>query len=177
MNEINEIKKCPFCGGEVRLAKMNHGLSCRGYEVKISILCDHCHLRFGNEFSEYIVNENGQTETIKDGASKLIERWNERAEEPQEKKEARFERLLKDGRKADRLVCCLAYRDKYNSEDCRPLPCSKCEFRNPENAIKYLLEPYEGKDDFVAVSDLISKTQSSANEILETLRANTKKHE
>ena len=174
---MNEIKKCPFCGGEVRLAKMNHGLSNRGYEVKISILCDHCNLRFGNEFSEYIVNENGQTETIKDGASKLIERWNERAEEPQEKKEARFERLLKDGRKADRLVCCLAYRDKYNSEDCRPLPCSKCEFRNPENAIKYLLEPYEGKDDFVAVSDLISKTQSSANEILETLRANTKKHE
>ena len=139
--------------------------------------CKTCGYEFGREASLIKAFNDGEIKVYEDGHKKLVDKWNERAEEPQEKKEARFERLLKDGRKADRLVCCLAYRDKYNSEDCRPLPCSKCEFRNPENAIKYLLEPYEGKDDFVAVSDLISKTQSSANEILETLRANTKKHE
>ena len=171
---MNEIKKCPFCGSKVKLANMNHGLSNRGYEVQFSILCNHCNLRFGNEISEYIVNENGQTETIEDGASKLIEQWNKRAEEPQEKKETRFERLLKEEQRADKLVCRLAYRDKHKGKNCDPFNCGECEFRNPENAINCLLEPYEGKDDFVAVSDLISKTQSSANEILETLRANTK---
>ncbi len=139
---MNEIKKCPFCGSEVEPVMMDHGLSSRGYDVRFSIICNSCGFRFGNEISRYRANANGQIETIEDGVSRLIEQWNKRAEEPQEKKK-RFERLLKDERKADRLVCCLAYRDKYNSEDCRPLPCSKCEFRNPENAIKYLLEPYE----------------------------------
>ena len=168
---MNEIKKCPFCGGEVRLAKMNHGLSCRGYEVKISILCDHCNLRFGNEISEYIVNENGQTETIKDGASKLIERWNKRAEEPH--KESRVEQILKRTIFPNKPFCTLAYNDKHG-KGCKDLDCCECEFNNVTETAKYLLAPYEGKDDFVAVSDLISKTQSSANEILETLRANAK---
>lgn len=140
---MNEIKKCPFCGSKVKLANMNHGLSNRGYEVQFSILCNHCNLRFGNEISEYIVNENGQTETIEDGASKLIEQWNKRAEEPQEKKETRFERLLKEGRQADKLVCCLAYRDKYKGKDCATEICDECEFCDCENAINYLLAPYE----------------------------------
>lgn len=143
---MNEIKKCPICGGKVRLGKRGHGLSNSGYEAQFSILCDHCNLQFGNEISRYRVNENGQIETIEDGASNLIEQWNKRAEEPQEKKETRFERLLKEERKADKLVCCLAYRDKYNSEGCRSLPCIECEFHNPENAINYLLAPYEEKD-------------------------------
>ena len=143
---MNEIKKCPFCGSKVKLANMNHGLSNRGYEVQFSILCNHCNLRFGNEISEYIVNENGQTETIEDGASKLIEQWNKRAEEPQEKKETRFERLLKEGQRADKLVCCLAYRDKYKGKDCATEICGECEFCDCENAINYLLAPYEKTD-------------------------------
>lgn len=139
---MSEIKKCPFCGGEVRLAKMNHGLSCRGYEVKISILCDHCNFQFGNEISEYIVNENGQIETIEDGVSRLIEQWNKRAKEPQEKKESNIEWALNKSKKGDFYfsVCEIANYIKNK----KPCPeCNECEFQDEKKAINYLLAIHE----------------------------------
>ena len=140
---MNEIKKCPFCGSEVEPVMMDHGLSSRGYDARFSIICNSCGFRFGNEISRYRANANGQIETIEDGVSRLIEQWNTRVEEPQEKKETRFERLLKEERQADKLVCCLAYRDKYKGKDCATEICGECEFCDCENAINYLLAPCE----------------------------------
>lgn len=164
---MNEIKKCPFCG----MNAYAETTVCFG-SVRTVIGCVHCGVEC--EKSAKIKQEENIIKTMNKTFESVLNAWNKRAEEPQEKKETRFERLLKKERQADRIVCCLAYRDKYKGKDCASLPCSECEFRNPENAINYLLAPCEGKDDFVAVSDLISKTQSSANEILETLRANAK---
>ncbi len=126
---------------------MNHGLSNRGYEVQFSILCNHCNLRFGNEISEYIVNENGQTETIEDGASKLIEQWNKRAEEPQEKKESNIEWALNEIKKGTFFynVCNLAHLTKWYVP-CVEEDCGECEFRDKKHAINYLLAPYEKTD-------------------------------
>ena len=168
---MNEIKKCPFCGSEVEPVMMDHGLSSRGYDARFSIICKSCGFRFGNEFSRYRANANGQIETIEDGVSKLIEQWNRRAGEP--RKESRVEQILKRTIFPNKPFCSLAYNDKHG-KGCKDLDCCECEFNNVTETAKYLLAPYEGKDDFVAVSDLISKTQSSANEILETLRANAK---
>ena len=137
---MNEIKKCPFCGSKVKLTNMNHGLSNRSYEVQFSILCNHCNLRFGNEISEYIVNENGQMETIEDGASKLIEQWNKRAEEPH--KESRVEQILKRTTFPNKPFCTLAYNDKHG-KGCKDLDCCECEFNNVTETAKYLLAPYE----------------------------------
>lgn len=141
---MNEIGKCPICGSEVILAKMNHGLSNRGYEVQFSILCNHCNLRFGNEISEYIVNENGQMETIEDGASKLIEQWNKRAEEPQERKESNIEWSLNEIKKGTFFynVCNLAHLTKWYVP-CVEEDCGECEFRDKKHAINYLLAPHE----------------------------------
>lgn len=140
---MNEIKKCPFCGSEVEPVMMDHGLSSHGYDARFSIICNSCGFRFGNEFSRYRANANGQIETIEDGVSRLIEQWNKRVEEPQEHKETRFERLLKERQRADVSVCRLAYRDKYESEGCGLLVCSECEFCDCENTINYLLAPHE----------------------------------
>ncbi len=164
---MNEIKKCPFCEQDAYAEiSVNDGY------VKALVMCKGCGVRYEtvvplNKYSHISI-------VIEHAFSIVLEQWNKRVEEPQEKKETRFERLLKEERQTDRLVCCLAYRDKYKGKNCDPFNCGECEFHNPENAINYLLAPCEGKDDFVAVSDLISKTQSSANEILETLRANAK---
>ena len=168
---MNEIKKCPFCGGEVEPVMMDHGLSSRGYDARFSIICNSCGFRFGNEISRYRANANGQIETIEDGVSRLIEQWNKRAEEP--RKESNIEWALKKIEKGDFYfsICEIANYIK-NGKPCAE--CDECEFQDDEDAINYLLAPHEGKDDFVAVSDLISKTQSSANEILEALRANAK---
>ena len=144
---MNEIKKCPFCGGEVRLAKMNHGLSCRGYEAQFSIACNRCNFKFGNEISRYIVNENGQIETVEDGISKLIERWNERAEEPQEHKESNVEWALNEIKKGTFFynVCNLAHLTKWYVP-CVEEDCGECEFRDKKHAINYLLAPHEEND-------------------------------
>lgn len=135
MNEINEIKKCPFCGGNAHVhiyvdRKTVYAVtecSYCGIEIKTGRRLD------GDDFF------NAMTGALKT----VLEIWNKRAEEH---KETRFERLLKKERQADRLVCCLAYRDKYKGKDCASLPCSECEFRNPENAINYLLAPHEKTD-------------------------------
>lgn len=167
---MNEIKKCPFCG----MNAYAETTVCFG-SVRTVIGCVHCGVEC--EKGTRIKQEENLIKTMNKTFESVLNAWNKRAEEPQERKETRFERLLKEERQADKLVCCLAYRDKYKGKDCATEICSECEFCDCENAINYLLAPYEGKDDFVAVSDLINKTQSSANEILETLRANTKKHE
>lgn len=164
---MNEIKKCPFCG----MNAYAETTVCFG-SVRTVIGCVHCGVEC--EKSAKIKQEENIIKTMNKTFESVLNAWNKRAEEPQEKKETRFERLLKEEQRADKLVCCLAYRDKYKGKDCATEICGECEFCDCENAINYLLVPCEGKDDFVAVSDLISKTQSSANEILETLRANTK---
>lgn len=167
---MNEIKKCPFCG----MNAYAETTVCFG-SVRTVIGCVHCGVEC--EKSAKIKQEENIIKTMNKTFESVLNAWNKRAEEPQEKKETRFERLLKERQRADVSVCRLAYRDKYESEGCGLLVCSECEFCDCENTINYLLAPCEGKDDFVAVSDLISETQSSANEILEALRANTKKHE
>ena len=164
---MNEIKKCPFCG----MNAYAETTVCFG-SVRTVIGCVHCGVEC--EKSAKIKQEENIIKTMNKTFESVLNAWNKRAEEPQEKKETRFERLLKEERQADELVCCLAYRDKHKGKNCNPFNCGECEFYDPKTTIDYLLAPYEGKDDFVAVSDLISKTQSSANEILEALRANAK---
>ncbi len=137
---MNEIKKCPFCGSKVKLANMNHGLSSRGYEVQFSIICKSCGFQFGNEFSRYRANANGQIETIEDGVSKLLEHWNKRAEEPH--KESRVEQILKRTIFPNKPFCTLAYNDKHG-KGCKDLDCCECEFNNVTETAKYLLAPYE----------------------------------
>lgn len=140
---MNEIKKCPHCGWDAQIQ-----IDVRNSYVSVELLCNGCDAIFKcTEFlNEEFMEDKTIPEVVNECLTDVLERWNKRVEEPQEKKETRFERLLKDERQADKWVCCLAYRDKHNGEGCHSLPCSDCEFQNPENAINYLLAPYEEKD-------------------------------
>ena len=144
---MNEIKKCPFCGGEPTFEQVHKCANSYPGTTEVQIIysmkCETCGYEFGREATLITVFNNGEIKVYEDGHKKLVERWNTRAEEPQEKKETRFERLLKEERQADELVCCLAYRDKHKGKNCNPFNCGECEFHNPENTINYLLEPYE----------------------------------
>ena len=133
---MNEIKKCPFCG----MNAYAETTVCFG-GVRTVIGCVHCGVEC--EKSAKIKQEENIIKTMNKTFESVLNAWNKRAEEPQEKKETRFERLLKEERQADELVCCLAYRDKHKGKNCDPFNCGECEFHNPENTINYLLEPYE----------------------------------
>ena len=141
---MNEIKKCPFCGGEVEPVMMDHGLSSRGYDARFSIICNSCGFRFGNEISRYRANANGQIETIEDGVSRLIEQWNKRVKEPQEHKESNVEWALNEIKKGTFFynVCNLAHLTKWYVP-CVEEDCGECEFRDKKHAINYLLAPHE----------------------------------
>lgn len=134
------IEKCPHCGHTAHIQ-----INVRNSYVSVELLCDACDAIF--KCKEYLDEEFMRDKTIPEVVNEcltdVLERWNKRAEELQEKKETRFERLLKEERQADELVCCLAYRDKHKGKNCNPFNCGECEFYNTENAINYLLEPYE----------------------------------
>ena len=136
---MNEIKKCPFCG----MNAYAETTVCFG-SVRTVIGCVHCGVEC--EKSAKIKQEENIIKTMNKTFESVLNAWNKRAEEPQERKETRFERLLKEERQADKLVCCLAYRDKYKGKDCATEICSECEFCDCENAINYLLAPYEKTD-------------------------------
>lgn len=124
---MNEIKKCPFCGGSPAIETIRNNS-----RIEVSVVCQSCHASVGGRI--YVDDKKQYSENfIKHCAYEL---WNER-------KETRFERLLKEERQADKLVCCLAYRDKYKSKECSSLTCSECEFHDPKTTINYLLAPYE----------------------------------
>ena len=162
---MNEIKKCPFCG----MNAYAETTVCFG-SVRTVIGCVHCGVEC--EKSAKIKQEENIIKTMNKTFESVLNAWNKRAEEPH--KESRVEQILKRTIFPNKPFCTLAYNDKHG-KGCKDLDCCECEFNNVTETAKYLLAPYEGKDDFVAVSDLISKTQSSANEILEALRANAKK--
>lgn len=134
------IEKCPHCGHTAHIQ-----INVRNSYVSVELLCDACDAIF--KCKEYLDEEFMRDKTIPEVVNEcltdVLARWNKRAKEPQEKKETRFERLLKKERQADRIVCCLAYEDKYKGKSCRSLICSECEFYNAKNAIDYLLAPYE----------------------------------
>lgn len=133
---MNEIKKCPFCG----MNAYAETTVCFG-SVRTVIGCVHCGVEC--EKSAKIKQEENIIKTMNKTFESVLNAWNKRAEEPQEKKETRFERLLKEEQRADKLVCRLAYRDKHKGKNCDPFNCGECEFHNPENAINCLLAPHE----------------------------------
>lgn len=133
---MNEIKKCPHCGWDAQI-HIDVTNSC----VDVKLLCNGCDAIF--KCSMDLNGSQSIPNVVNECLTDVLERWNTRVEEPQEKKETRFERLLKEGQKVDKLVCYLAYRDKYKVESCESLICSECEFHDPETTIDYLLAPHE----------------------------------
>ena len=76
-----ELKKCPFCSGEVMLDRED-------------IFCDNCHLSMRIDDRKY----NGEAETYEEAREQAIEAWNNRVTEAEIRAEAirDFAENLKD---------------------------------------------------------------------------------
>ena len=61
---MKELKKCPFCGGEVMLDRED-------------IFCDNCHVSMKIHDRLY----NGEAENYAEAREQTIEAWNRRAEQ------------------------------------------------------------------------------------------------
>ncbi len=86
---MNEIKKCPFCGGKPVIKqsneRVNHYINHETvFSVTYELICPTCGVNFGLAVSEYKPDEHGQIKRVKDGYKLLVGRWNKRVEEPQE---------------------------------------------------------------------------------------------
>lgn len=68
---MNELKPCPFCGGEAYAAKDRYG--------KILIGCEKCHLHFGIEVEDGCELVDGWRATFPD-VETAVTAWNERAD-------------------------------------------------------------------------------------------------
>ncbi len=80
---MEELKKCPFCGGEASFSIKNDFSRnlIKGYEFNIR--CNKCGVT--NPDREYRIefkmNDSGEIEIVSDGRKNAIEEWNKRCKE------------------------------------------------------------------------------------------------
>ena len=145
---MNEIKKRPFCGGEPTFEQVhrcaNEQPCTTDIQIVYSMKCKTCGYEFGREASLIKAFNDGEIKVYEDGHKKLVDKWNTRVEEPQEKKESNIEWALNEIKKGTFFynVCNLAHLTKWYVP-CVEDDCSECEFRDKKHAINYLLAPHE----------------------------------
>jgi len=62
MNDKDELKPCPFCGGKPEEYQENHGMGYGKYEI-VGIRCSICRVKVGNEVTR---NKEGALEQSKE---------------------------------------------------------------------------------------------------------------
>lgn len=72
-----EIKLCPFCGGEAEIRKYGFGHGGNGeFKASYQVGCNKCKIYF--KFESIFKLENGQPEFIINGYDECIKAWNRR---------------------------------------------------------------------------------------------------
>ncbi len=145
---MNEIKRCPHCGWDAQIQ-----IDVRNSYVSVELLCDGCDAIFkcSQRLDEELMKEKTIPEVVNECLSDVLERWNSRAEEPQERKESNIEWLVKNNPN-ERCFCELAYETKNNGYGCEGLRdktlgiCDSCGFRDAKATIDYLLEAHKDKE-------------------------------
>ena len=78
---MNELKPCPFCGGEAVFVtrSIGHGGGCAIFDFQIS--CTSCEVKVPESYGciEFYLDEYGEIKALKDGRPKALEAWNRRA--------------------------------------------------------------------------------------------------
>lgn len=135
------IEKCPHCGHTAHIQ-----INVRNSYVSVELLCDGCDAIF--KCSMHLNGSESIPDVVNECLTDVLERWNRRAKEPQERKESNIEWLLKNNEN-EMCFCECAYEVKHNGKSCIDIRdsvlgvCDFCEFKNTKTAIDYLLEIHE----------------------------------
>ena len=72
----NELKPCPFCGGEASITQTSKGYCSGEFSAGYEVGCSSCRIRFRG--TSYFVIKNGTPVVSVDGYKECIAAWNRR---------------------------------------------------------------------------------------------------
>lgn len=75
---MNELKPCPFCGGEAYSAIVSRDHTETGYSIGVKVGCQKCNFHMWGE-SIFKVDEFMNVKMVSEGVQHMIENWNRRA--------------------------------------------------------------------------------------------------
>lgn len=79
MNDTEELKPCPFCGGEAEIKQVNLGLNDENAFIDSWLVeCSQCKARtqwYGGEFTR---DTDGSVRFLKNGRNEAVNDWNRR---------------------------------------------------------------------------------------------------
>lgn len=78
---MDEIKPCPFCGGEAKLKQLATGHNGGHIINHYTVLCEKCRIQTSVGISDIYQDEHGVICIIKNGAEEVINIWNLRESE------------------------------------------------------------------------------------------------
>ncbi len=77
---MQELRKCPFCGGKAVFKINSNSSSCKGVEFIFEIKCENCGAQLPKLYKvEISLEGDGRVNAIYDDRKRAIEEWNERA--------------------------------------------------------------------------------------------------
>lgn len=80
VEKISELKKCPFCGGDIHFIMVGNGCFCNGVKFYFEIECSKCKIKIPKRYKVvFTLDNNGKIKTVCDERQEAIEKWNKRA--------------------------------------------------------------------------------------------------
>ena len=81
MTNNQELKPCPFCGGEAVFATRSNNSGHHHVGFSFEINCKDCGIKLPKWYNvEFFLTESGEIDLLNDERKKAIEAWNRRAE-------------------------------------------------------------------------------------------------
>ena len=78
---MDELKQCPFCGGEAKLHMWDYVMSHRILTEEFYVRCETCKAEITGFKSKIELLDNGTMQVIRDGAKEAAEAWNRRSDQ------------------------------------------------------------------------------------------------
>lgn len=77
---MEELKKCPFCGGAASVISKHQGLSAKGnFAEGYEVGCRSCGANIARKFQGEFFRKGSEFFIVKDGYSDAVKAWNTRA--------------------------------------------------------------------------------------------------
>lgn len=76
---MEELKKCPFCGGEVVFETKENSSSHHGVGIEFEIECEDCGAKLPKRYKvEFSLTDSGDINLLHDDRKRAVDEWNQR---------------------------------------------------------------------------------------------------